>query len=256
MRPRVAVKLQSWLLVGTFLEEPLAEKQPRPAVLALEDGRIFNGRAAGACTRRGGEVVFNTSLTGYQEVFSDPSYSGQIVCLTYPHIGNVGTNLDDQESQRPYIEALIVREFSPLASNWRSTETAQHYLEGHRIPAIWDLDTRALVRHIRRVGALRGIVSTDGMPAEQLIEEARAIPSMSGLELASRVSCAKPYRWEKGSILTSLPWNDTAAEKEARRFRVVVYDFGIKQNILRLLVDSHCDVQLVPARTTAEDVLA
>jgi carbamoyl-phosphate synthase small subunit len=236
------------------LEEPLAETQVRPAVLALEDGRVFNGRAAGACTRRGGEVVFNTSLTGYQEVFSDPSYSGQIVCLTYPHIGNIGTNLDDQESQRPYIEALIVREFSPLASNWRSTETTQHYLEGHRIPVIWDLDTRALVRHIRRVGALRGMVSTDGKPAKQLIEEARSIPSMSGLELASRVSCTKPYRWEQGSILTSLSWNETATEP--RRFRVVAYDFGIKQNILRLLVDSHCDVQIVPARTPAEDVLA
>jgi len=241
------------------LEEPLAETPLRPAVLALEDGRIFNGRAAGACTRRGGEVVFNTSLTGYQEVFSDPSYSGQIVCLTYPHIGNVGTNIDDQESHRPFIEALIVREFSPLASNWRSTETAQHYLDRHHIPVIWELDTRALVRHIRRVGALRGIVSTDGMPAEQLIEEARAVPSMSGLELASRVSCAKPYRWEEGSILTSLPWNEpseAAAEKEPHRFRVVAYDFGIKQNILRLLVDLHCDVQIVPARTPAEDVLA
>ena len=155
------------------MEEPLAETRLRLAVLALEDGRIFNGRAAGACTRRGGEVVFNTSLTGYQEVFSDPSYSGQIVCLTYPHIGNVGTNLDDQESQQPFIEALIVREFSPLASNWRSTETAQHYLDRHRIPVIWDLDTRALVRHIRRVGALRGIVATDGTPAEQLIQEGR-----------------------------------------------------------------------------------
>ena len=241
------------------MEEPLAETPLRPAVLALEDGRIFNGRAAGACTRRGGEVVFNTSLTGYQEVFSDPSYSGQIVCLTYPHIGNVGTNIDDQESHRPFIEALIVREFSPLASNWRSTETAQHYLDRHHIPVIWELDTRALVRHIRRVGALRGIVSTDGMPAEQLIEEARAVPSMSGLELASRVSCAKPYRWEEGSILTSLPWNEpseAAAEKEPHRFRVVAYDFGIKQNILRLLVDLHCDVQIVPARTPAEDVLA
>ena len=240
------------------MEEPLAETPLRPAVLALEDGRIFNGRAAGACTRRGGEVVFNTSLTGYQEVFSDPSYSGQIVCLTYPHIGNVGTNSDDQESHRPFIEALIVREFSPLASNWRSTETAQHYLDRHHIPVIWELDTRALVRHIRRVGALRGIVSTDGMPAEQLIEEARAVPSMSGLELASRVSCAKPYRWEEGSILTSLPWNEpseAAAEKEPHGFRVVAYDFGIKQNILRLLVDLHCDVQIVPARTPAEDVL-
>ena len=209
--------------------------------------------------RRGGEVVFNTSLTGYQEVFSDPSYSGQIVCLTYPHIGNVGTNLDDQESPRPFIEALIVREFSPLASNWRSTESAQQYLERHRIPAIWDLDTRALVRHIRRVGALRGVVSTDGTPAEHLIQEARAVPSMSGLELASRVSCEKAYRWEKGSILTSSPWKEqkeAAREKEAHRLRVVAYDFGIKQNIPRLLVDAHCEVQIVPARTPAEDVLA
>ena len=228
-------------------------------MLALEDGRIFSGRAAGACTRRGGEVVFNTSLTGYQEVFSDPSYSGQIVCLTYPHIGNVGTNLDDQESQRPFIEALIVREFSPLASNWRSTETTQHYLDRHRIPVIWDLDTRALVRHIRRVGALRGIVCTDGTPAEHLVKEASALPTMAGLELASRVSCEKPYRWEKGSILTAPQWNETSqavGKNEVNRFRVVAYDFGIKQNILRLLVDSHCDVQIVPARTPAEDVLA
>ena len=241
------------------MEEPLAETPLRPAVLALEDGRTFNGRAAGACTRRGGEVVFNTSLTGYQEVFSDPSYSGQIVCLTYPHIGNVGTNLDDQESSRPFIEALIVREFSPLASNWRSTETAQNYLERHRIPVIWDLDTRALVRHIRRVGVLRSVVSTDGTPSEQLIQEARSLPSMSGLELASRVSCAKPYRWDEGSILTpslSKEPNKAATEKEVPRFRVVAYDFGIKQNILRLLVDSNCDVQIVPARTPAEEVMA
>jgi carbamoyl-phosphate synthase small subunit len=204
-------------------------------------------------------VVFNTSLTGYQEVFSDPSYSGQIVCLTYPHIGNVGANLDDQESHRPFIEALVVREFSPLASNWRSTETAQHYLERHRIPVIWDLDTRALVRHIRKVGALRGIVATDRTPAEQLIQEARAVPSMSGLELASRVSCQKPYRWEKGSILTAAPSSENSeveGAKPARPFRVVAYDFGIKQSILRLLVDAHGEVQIVPARTPAEDVLA
>ena len=242
-----------------FLEEPLAETPLRPAVLALEDGRTFNGRAAGACTRRGGEVVFNTSLTGYQEVFSDPSYSGQMVCLTYPHIGNVGTNLEDQESHRPFIEGLIVREFSPLASNWRSTETAQDYLDRHRIPVIWDLDTRALVRHIRHVGALRGVVSTDGTPSEQLIREARSLPSMSGSELASRVSCAEPYHWEQGSILMpSSPEepSEAAAKNDLPRFRVVAYDFGIKQNILRLLVDSDCDVQIVPARTPAEDVMA
>ena len=126
--------------------------QHRPATLALEDGRIFNGRAAGAITRRGGEVVFNTSLTGYQEVFTDPSYAGQIVCLTYPHIGNVGANLDDEEAPHPYIESLVVREFSQMASNWRSAETAQLYLNRHKIPVIWDIDTRALVRHIRNAG--------------------------------------------------------------------------------------------------------
>ncbi|MGC2506065.1 MAG: carbamoyl-phosphate synthase domain-containing protein, partial [Candidatus Acidiferrales bacterium] len=140
------------------MEDTLTEALAGRAILALEDGRVFNGRAAGAQTRRGGEVVFNTSLTGYQEVFTDPSYSGQIVCLTYPHIGNVGANLDDEESAKPYIEGLIVREFSALASNWRSTETAHAYLERCGVPVIWDLDTRALVRHLRSVGALRGVL--------------------------------------------------------------------------------------------------
>jgi carbamoyl-phosphate synthase small subunit len=240
-------------------EEALTDRSARPAILALEDGRIFNGRAAGAHARRGGEVVFNTSLTGYQEVFTDPSYSGQIVCLTYPHIGNVGTNPDDQESERPYIEGLIVREFSQLASNWRSSATAQAYLERHGIPVIWDLDTRALVRHIRKVGALRGIVSTDGTPAEKLIAEAKALPTMAGLELAGRVTCGKPYRWQKGSIELALSPSEKAAEAAARGqkpYRVVAYDFGIKQNILRLLVDLNCEVTVVPARTSPEDVLA
>jgi len=173
----------------------------------------------------------------------------------------VGTNLDDQESERPYIEALIVREFSRLASNWRSTETAQAYLDRQRIPVIWDLDTRALVRHIRRVGALRGVVSTDGASADQLIAEARALPSMAGLELAGRVSCGKPYGWGKGSIeLTASARQEATGVLEeparAERYRVVAYDFGIKQNILRLLVDLHCDITVVPARTSPEDVLA
>src|SRR6202790_3411756 len=168
-------------------EAPLTETVVRQGILALEDGRIFRGRAAGATTRRGGEVVFNTSLTGYQEVFTDPSYSGQIVCLTYPHIGNVGTNLDDEESPIPHIESLVVREFSAVSSNWRSAESAQAYLTRHNIPVVWDVDTRSLVRHIRKMGALRGVVATDGTPAEHLIAEARALPSMAGLELASRV---------------------------------------------------------------------
>ena len=208
-------------------------------------------------TRRGGEVVFNTSLTGYQEVFTDPSYSGQMVCLTYPHIGNTGTNLNDEESSRPYIESLIVREFSQLTSNYRSEESAQLYLNRHKIPVIWDIDTRALVLHIRKMGALRGIVSTDGTAAEQCIAEARGLPSMAGQELASRVSCKKAYEWNRGSIELALPpvLPGKTEQAEQRRYRVVAYDFGIKQNILRMLVDNRCDVQVVPALTAAKDVL-
>jgi carbamoyl-phosphate synthase small subunit len=233
----------------------------RPAILALEDGRVFNGRAAGAITRRGGEVVFNTSLTGYQEVFTDPSYAGQIVCLTYPHIGNVGANLDDEEASRPYIESLIVREFSQVASSWRSAESAQLYLNRHKIPVIWDIDTRALVLHIRKVGALCGIVSTDGTPADQLIFECKQLPLMAGQELASRVSCSKPYEWQKGSIeLVTSPWAEQMGESgeaaDGHKFKVVAYDYGIKQNILRMLVDHHCEVMVVPASTSAEDVLS
>jgi len=193
-------------------------------------------------------------------VFTDPSYAGQIVCLTYPHIGNVGANLDDEESQRPYIESLIVREFSQVASNWRSSETAQLYLNRHKIPVIWDIDTRALVLHIRKVGALRGIVSTDGTAADQLIFEAKQLPLMAGQELASRVTCKKAYDWEKNSIeLATSPWaeqmGESGATPDAHKFRVVAYDFGIKQNILRLLVDHQCEVTVVPANTSAENVL-
>jgi carbamoyl-phosphate synthase small subunit len=242
-------------------EAPLTETVVRPGILALEDGRIFSGRAAGAVTRRGGEVVFNTSLTGYQEVFTDPSYAGQIVCLTYPHIGNVGTNPDDEESTVPHIESLVVREFSGIASNWRSGESAQAYLTRHNIPVLWDVDTRALVRHIRKQGALRGVLATDGTRAENLIAEALALPSMAGQELASRVSVEKQYAWERGSIeLTASPWQEAMGESqshaESRKFRVVTYDFGVKQNILRLLVDHNCDVVVIPAKTSAKDALA
>jgi carbamoyl-phosphate synthase small subunit len=171
--------------------------------------------------------------------------------------------LEDEESARPYIEALIVREFSPLASNWRSSESAQQYLERYGVPVIWDLDTRALVRHLREVGALRGVVSTDGTPAERLVAEARALPTMAGLELAGRVTCVKSYGWAQGSIDLAGPVSgggvgaSAAADSDAKgRRRVVAYDFGIKQNILRLLVDHGCEVTVVPARTSAADVLA
>jgi len=190
-------------------------------------------------------------------VFTDPSYAGQIVCLTYPHIGNVGANHDDEESGKPYIEGLVVREFSALASNWRSTESAQQYLERHGVPVIWDLDTRALVRHLREVGALRGVVATDGTLAEKLVAEARALPSMAGLELASRVTCEKKYDWARGSIDLAAPILEKRSGREGvTRYRVVAYDFGIKQNILRLLVDHGCEVLVVPAQTSAEDVMA
>jgi carbamoyl-phosphate synthase small subunit len=168
----------------------------------------------------------------------------------------VGTNLDDEESTKPYIEALVVREFTALASNWRSSETAQQYLDRYGVPVIWDIDTRALVLHIRRVGALRGIVSTDGTPAEQLIAEARALPTMAGQELAGRVTCGSAYQWEKSSGDLAVIHLPAGLEENARRYRVVAYDYGIKQNILRLLVDHHCDVTVVPARTSAEDVMA
>jgi carbamoyl-phosphate synthase small subunit len=195
------------------------------------------------------------------------------VCLTYPHIGNVGTNLDDEESPQPYIEGLVVREFSALSSNWRASETAQQFLERQNVPVIWDIDTRALVRHLRDVGALRGVLATDGTAAEQLVAEARALPTMAGQELASRVSCSNSYQWTRGSIDLAAPISaavaagaksgashpqsslrsGTAPEK---RYRVVAYDCGIKQNILRLLVDHGCDVTVVPAQTSAEDVLS
>ena len=170
--------------------------------------------------------------------------------------------MDDQESSRPYIESLIVREFSQVSSNWRSAETAQLYLNRHKIPVIWDIDTRALVRHLRLHGALRGMVATDGTAAEQLIHEAKQLPSMAGQELASRVSTETGYKWDTGSIeLASSPWSEQMGEagpggEGGRKLRVAAYDFGIKQNILRLLIDHGCEVVVVPAQTPAEDVLS
>ena len=203
--------------------------------------------------------------------------------MTYPHIGNVGANRDDEESARPYIEALIVRDFSPIASNWRASETAQGYLERSGVPVIWDVDTRALVRHLRDVGALRGIVATDGTTAERLVPEARALATMAGQELASRVTSPNIYSWTRRSIELAEPLAAGASASSSaghisgsrsvspgiatpckgaglapagRRPKVVAYDFGIKRNILRLLVDHGCDVTVVPAQTSAEDVLA
>ncbi len=228
------------------------------ARLALEDGRVFTGRSFGAPVERVGEVVFNTSLTGYQEIFTDPSYAGQIVVLTNPQIGNYGTSPSDAESARPYIEGLVVREFSPISSNWRSTEVTDEYLERSGIPVIADVDTRAIVRHLRAHGVMRGCLSTATGDAAALVARARAHPTMEGTDLASAVSTPQRYEWtardvRNGSGDALLPAQNAAAEVE---LHVVAYDYGIKQNILRMLSRENCRVTVVPAKTSAMDVLA
>jgi carbamoyl-phosphate synthase small subunit len=225
-----------------------------PAILALEDGTVFEGRSFGAPTERSGEVVFNTALTGYQEVFTDPSYSGQIVVLTNPQIGNYGTSSEDNEACRPYIEGLAVREFSAIASNWRSDDEANDFLRKAGVPVIDDLDTRAIVRHLRTRGVMRGVLSSTERDAQKLVEKARGIPTMTGLDLASRVSTTELYEWTK-PVEPCSPSEFIARPPEPRH-HVVAYDFGIKHNILRRLVQSGCRVTVVPALTTAEDVLA
>jgi carbamoyl-phosphate synthase small subunit len=223
------------------------------AILALEDGTVFEGSAFGAPTERTGEVVFNTSITGYQEIFTDPSYAGQIVILTYPQIGNYGTTPDDSESAKPFIEGLVVREFSSITSNWRSKEHANEFLGAYNIPVIGDVDTRRLVRHLRTRGVMRGVLSNAGGDPQALVEKARNSPSMAGLDLATRVSAKERYTWTK-TVEACSP-AERIGEAAAPRFHVVAYDFGIKRNILRRLVHVGCRVTVVPAATRAEDVL-
>jgi carbamoyl-phosphate synthase small subunit len=222
------------------------------AVLALEDGKTFRGRGYGAPGERFGEVVFNTSLSGYQEILTDPSYAGQIVILTYPHIGNYGTNRLDSESSRPFAEGLVVRELSQLASNWRSEEGISAFLADFGVPIISHIDTRALVLHLRKHGAMRGVISTIESDGARLAAKAKASPSMVGLDLASRVTTPTRYEWNEPSA--TLGKEETVA-RSAARFRVVAYDYGIKQNILRKLVDAGCHVIVVPAKTSARVVL-
>ena len=223
------------------------------AILALEDGRVFRGRGYGASGERFGEVVFNTSLSGYQEILTDPSYAGQIVVLTYPHIGNYGTNPLDSESVRPFAEGLVVRELTQLASNWRSVEETSAFLADFGVPVIDDLDTRALVRHLREHGAMRGVISMTDLDEVSLVSKAKASPSMVGLDLASRVSTGFRYDWNEPS--PDIFEAEDRRDRPAPRFRVVAYDYGIKHNILRRLVDVGCSVTVVPAATPASDVL-
>jgi carbamoyl-phosphate synthase small subunit len=224
-------------------------------ILALEDGRIFRGKGFGAKAECYGEVVFNTSITGYQEIFTDPSYAGQIVVLTNPEIGNYGTNPEDIEANRPYIEGLVVREFSRVASNWRSQEVAEEYLERFKIPVISDIDSRALVRHLRDHGVMRGVISSLENDTEKLVAKARAIPKMDGTDLAKVVTTKQRYIWDVGER-SHEPTEVVGVKDAPPRFEVVAYDYGIKHNILRKLRAEGCRVTVVPAETSSEEVLA
>ena len=244
------------------------------AILALEDGRIFRGHGHGAQVECQGEVVFNTSLTGYQEIATDPSYAGQIVVLTNPQIGNYGTNRADNEAAKPYIEGLIVREFSPISSNWRSEQVTDEYMERYHVPVLAEIDTRALVRHLRTHGVMRGVISTHAVDPETLVQKARSIRKMDGTDLARVVSTKSIYTFDEDDsrnqtgepLLTMGPGKnagcpilDAASSRqgwEGETLHVVAYDFGIKNNILRMLTREGCRVTVVPAESSAEDVLA
>ena len=219
----------------------MALNDSKPAALALEDGRVFRGRSWGAEGESCGEMVFNTSMSGYQEILTDPSYAGQIVCMTYPLIGNYGVTSLDAESSRPWVEGFAVREASRVASNWRAEETLDAYLKRWKIVAIEGIDTRALVRHIRDKGAMRACLSTLDPDADGLVEKARRSPAMENRELASVVTCERPY--------------EIPAEGGEERFHVVCYDFGVKLNSLHELARMNCRVTVVPAGTPAREVV-
>lgn len=223
------------------------------AILALEDGLIFEGISIGYQGEACGEVVFNTAMTGYQEILSDPSYAEQIVTLTYPHIGNTGTNEEDNEAATVYAKGLIIRDLSLSVSNWRSTESLYHYLDSRHVVGIAELDTRALTHHLRTQGAKRGaIVCGPHIDHEAAIAMARGARDLKGLDLAKEVTCTAPYRFNTPT------WDRTQAGVPtlAPQYKVVVMDYGVKRNILRILVDLGCDVHVLPARSTFKEVMA
>jgi carbamoyl-phosphate synthase small subunit len=226
---------------------------PIPALLALEDGSLFHGHAAGASGETVGEVVFNTAMTGYQEILTDPSYARQMVTLTYPHVGNTGVNAEDAESRTVQAAGLIVRDVPRRASNWRCSESLPDYLKRHGVVAIAGIDTRRLTRILRVKGALSGcIVAGEHVDAEAALASARGFAGLNGMDLAKVVSTRESYVWNEGIY----DLDRTAFNQPAKRFKVVAYDYGIKLNILRLLAEQGCEVTVVPAQTPAADVLA
>jgi carbamoyl-phosphate synthase small subunit len=220
------------------------------AILLLEDGICFKGSAFGAEGRKCGEVVFNTAMTGYQEILTDPSYHEQIVTMTYPLIGNYGTNSLDVESDKPYLSGFVVKENCNFPSNWRSSFSLDLYLKKHNIPAIEDIDTRKLVKHIRQAGAMKGIICTDGTNLKKLRDELADYPGLLDRDIVANVTTRKSYTWSKpvenefGRVM-----------KASAKYKVIAIDYGIKHNILRLLVSHGCEVMVVPAQTTAEEIV-
>ncbi|MGZ8467605.1 MAG: glutamine-hydrolyzing carbamoyl-phosphate synthase small subunit [Candidatus Binatia bacterium] len=236
------------------------------AILALADGKVFTGVGFGAEGEAVGEVVFNTSMTGYQEILTDPSYEGQLVAMTYPQIGNVGVNPEDVESRRPFLRGFIVKDYSAEPSNWRASQPLHEYMQAHGIVGIYGIDTRALVRHLRDHGAQDGIISTGAASAEELVAKAKASPGLVGQDLVKNVTCREPYDWNEGlwRLVGGYKRRDgSSAAKRSRKgsftapkYFVVAYDYGIKYNILRNLAESGCQVRVVPASMPASEVLA
>jgi carbamoyl-phosphate synthase small subunit len=228
----------------------------KPALLVLEDGTVFHGESIGIDGQTVGEVVFNTAMTGYQEILTDPSYAQQIVTLTYPHIGNVGTTHEDEESREVFVAGLIIRDLPALASNWRNEEPLGDYLKRHKVVAIADIDTRKLTRILREKGAQNGCIIAGNIDEAKALQQAKAFPGLKGMDLAKEVTTHNPYEWAQGtwSLESGLPDAPHPIEEKLPH-HVVAYDYGVKRNILRMLVDRGCRVTVVPAQTPAEEVL-